>query len=65
MRPFIPLLLFSALLLVGCPQVSKISSAPSSPAPAKSVAKTVEAKTTETADPVAKKPQVTYFAFKG
>jgi len=66
MRPLAPLLLLSALLLAGCPQANKTSNAPTSPAPAKSVAKTLEAKTVEPkADPVAKKPQVTYFAFKG
>tara|TARA_R110002072_G_scaffold68771_4_gene167098 strand:- start:245 stop:442 length:198 start_codon:yes stop_codon:yes gene_type:complete len=65
MRPITPLLLCGVLLLAGCPQDTKTSSAPTTPAPAKSVAKTVEAVVPEKADPVAQKPQVTYFAFKG
>ena len=61
---FAPILLFSTLVLAGCPQDTKTPSA-TTPAPAKSVAKTVEAEASQKADPVAKKPQVTYFAFKG
>jgi len=65
MRPITPFLLLSALLLAGCPQASKTSNAPASPAPPKTVAQATASQTAAKADPIAKKPQVTYFAFKG
>jgi PBP1b-binding outer membrane lipoprotein LpoB len=65
MRSITPLLFLSALLLAGCPQVTKTSNAPSSPAPPKTLAKASATQAPQRADPIAKKPQVTYFAFKG